>query len=125
MYLLCICAIVVSIGCTRQQQVLKDRATASGTVTFNGQPLPAGTIGFESTANKVTTSVSIREGGKYTTDRAPVGSALVTVDTSSIKYGNPAIYVAIPEKYNNAKTSGLTADIKPGENENIDFTLHK
>jgi hypothetical protein len=37
--------------------------------------------------------------------------------------GNASAYVKIPAKYNDPTKSGLMADIKPGENKNLDFTL--
>jgi hypothetical protein len=119
------CVLSAISGCGNSPQVIKDRAIVSGKVTFGGQPLPAGTLGFESTTGPTTTAVPIGQGGAYSTDRAPVGKVLVTVDTSSIHFGNPAAYVPIPEKYNNSRTSGLTAEIKPGENENVNFDLQK
>jgi hypothetical protein len=112
------------VGCTEPKQVVKDRARISGSVTFNGQPLPAGTIGFQSTESSVTTAASIRD-GVYTTDRAPLGKGTVTVDTASIQFGNPAKYVPIPAKYGDSTTSGLTVDVHAGDNENIDFVLEK
>lgn len=105
-------------------QVVKDRATAAGTITFDGKPLPAGTIFFLSTNGAADTAVKIRDGA-YFTDRAPVGKNSVIVDTSSIQMGNPAKYVPIPAKYNDTTTSGLSAEIKPGENENVNFSLEK
>jgi hypothetical protein len=83
-----------------------------------------GTIIFSSTERSVVTSVKIRDGA-YFTDRAPFGKNAVAIDTSSIQMGNPAKYVPIPAKYNDATTSGLTAEINPGENENVNFTLEK
>jgi hypothetical protein len=111
-------------GCGKQSKGPKDRAEASGSVTYSGEPLKAGMIVFHSTERSDTTPVPIY-GGKYSTDRVPLGKNTVTIDTSQIKYGAPASYVPIPEKYNDTSKSGLTADIKPGANENVDFKLEK
>jgi hypothetical protein len=116
---------IATCGCGRKTQQIKDRATISGKVTFNGNPLPAGTIGLESKNGAATTAIPIGPGGTFFSDRAPIGDNLVTVDTASIHFGNPAAYVPIPEKYNNSRTSGLTVNIKAGSNENIDFRLDK
>lgn len=110
------------LGCQNEVQVVKDRATATGTVTLDGQPLPAGTITFVSVSGSVDTSVKIRD-GVYFTDRVPIGKNSVLIDTSSIQMGNPAKYVPIPARYNDVAKSGLTAAIEPGDNENVDFKL--
>lgn len=124
--LTCVAVIAVgALGCGAKEKVASDRAAVSGVVTFNGQPLPAGTISFASTTVYGGTSVSILDGGRYTTDRANIGANRVTIDTATIKYGNPSAYVAIPSKYADAATSGLTADIKQGMNENVNFDLKK
>jgi hypothetical protein len=110
------------VGCGTSEQVIEGRANVSGTVTFDGKPLPAGTIAFQAIDQPASTAVKIRDGA-YFTDRVPTGKNAVYIDTSSIQLGNPAKYVAIPAKYSDSSTSGLTADIQPGENENVDFTL--
>jgi len=112
-------------GCGSDKQVLSDRARASGTVTFDGQPLPAGTVLFSSMERPSSTAVAIFGDGVYSTDRAPIGKNVVTIDTASIQYGNPAAYVAIPDKYSDPRTSGFTVEIEAGENENVDFALEK
>jgi hypothetical protein len=43
-----ICGLLAAVcGCGHKTQQIKDRASVSGTVTLNGNPLPAGTIGLE------------------------------------------------------------------------------
>jgi hypothetical protein len=113
------------VGCGKRPQAIKDRASLSGTVKFNGQPLPAGTVGLESTVGPAATAISIGDGGFFSTDRAPIGKNLVTVDTRSIQVGNPAAYVPIPDKYSNPRTSELAVDVKPGANENVVIELKK
>jgi hypothetical protein len=121
-----ICGLLAAVcGCGHKTQQIKDRASVSGTVTLNGNPLPAGTIGLELANGLVTTAIPIGKGGTFSSDRAPIGKNLVTVDTASIHFGNPAAYVPIPEKYINSRTSGLSVDIRPGANENVEFKLVK
>jgi hypothetical protein len=116
--------LLASIGCGGGKEPPKDRTTVSGTVTLNGQPLPGGTIYFES-AEGTGTSMIIGADGKYSTDRAPIGANRVTVETQSLQYGNTAAYVKIPTKYGDAMTSGLTAEVKAGDNADINFSLDK
>jgi hypothetical protein len=116
------CALVAAaIGCSKEKTD-PNRATVSGTVTFSGQPLPAGSVSIESPQLGIATSAQIQD-GQYATDRAPTGNVVVGISTSSVKYGNPPKYVAIPEKYADSGTSGLTVEIKPGANENVNFDL--
>lgn len=117
------CLLIAVIGCGKQAQGPKDRASVSGTVTFNGQPLPGGVMIFHSMERSDVTPISIY-GGAYSTDRAPIGKNTVTVDTSSIPFGNPAAYVPIPAKYAEPQSSGLTTEIKSGDNE-ANFELKK
>src|SRR5690606_13548327 len=56
-------AALVSIavpGCGPDQQGDPNRAVVSGVVTYNGKPLPAGTISFESTDPPMASSALIR-----------------------------------------------------------------
>ncbi|RIK70219.1 MAG: hypothetical protein DCC67_20860 [Planctomycetota bacterium] len=122
-WLIILAALVATTGCGPSQPEDASRATVSGIVTLKGQPLPAGTITFETSDPPKATSVSITEGGRYSTDRVPIGACKVSVSTSSIQFGNPSAYVAIPEKYGDTATSGLTVDVKAGENENVNFEL--
>jgi hypothetical protein len=122
---LTLCLLAASAGCGREQQVLNDRASVSGTVTLDGQPLPAGTITFKSQERPITAAVKIREAGAYATNRAPIGKSVVTIDTTSIQVGNPPMYVRIPEKYRDPRTSGFNVEIQPGANENVNFSLEK
>jgi hypothetical protein len=124
--ILLVCGLpIAACGCGHKNQQIKDRANISGTVTYNGSPLAAGTVGLESAKGPVSTAIPIGPGGVFSSDRAPLGKNFITVDTSSIHFGNPAAYVPIPEKYNNSRTSGLTVDIKPGANEHVDLKLEK
>jgi hypothetical protein len=123
--LLSLCVASLSVGCQPESTGPKDRATLSGTVSLAGTPLRGGTISFKSTTNPVTTSAMIYAGGKYSTDRAPLGKNIVTIETESLKYGNAKDYVQIPNRYADPSSSGLTADIKPGDNTDVNFELNK
>jgi len=109
------------LGCGNEP-VDANRTSVSGSVSYDGKSLPAGTISFESAEKGIATSTSIKD-GIYSSDRAPTGSVKVSIDTASIKYGNPAKHVPIPGKYADTATSGLTVDIKAGVNQNVNFDL--
>jgi hypothetical protein len=111
------------IGCGPEPFVDKNRTSISGVVTFNGTPLKAGTIRFDSNDKAIGTSTSIGSDGRYGTNRIPLGQNTVTIETESLKYGSPHLYTKIPEKYADPTKSGLTVDVKEGTNENVNFEL--
>jgi len=113
------------LGCGPEQQVDPNRTMVSGLVTFDGTPLKAGTISFDSTESGIGTAISIREEGRYSTNRVPLGPNIVTIETESLQFGSPHLYVRIPAKYADPSQSGLKVDIKPGANENVNFDLKK
>jgi hypothetical protein len=114
--------LLVCSGCGEGQKVDENRTTVSGEVSFNGKPLPAGTISFGSATGSTGSTVPIRD-GQYASDRVPLGANMVTVDTSSVRFGNPAKFVEIPERYMDPTKSGLSVEVKPGANDNINFEL--
>ena len=122
---ICLLALVAIAGCGPEQKVDSNRTIVSGVVTFDGKPLPAGNLVFSATDAPRSASVSIRDGGKYMTDRAPLGSNIVTIETETLQYGSPHLYTKIPAKYADPSQSGLTVEIKPGTNENVNFDLKK
>ncbi len=109
-------------GCGPEPYVDPNRTTVSGAVTFDGKPLPAGTMNFDSTESGIGTSISISE-GRYATNRVPLGPNTVTIETDSLLFGSAHLHTKIPAKYADPTKSGLTVDVKPGENENVDFAL--
>jgi hypothetical protein len=65
----------------------------------------------------------IREDGSFSFADAPLGLVNVGVITESVKIGNPRNYVEIPGSYGDPATSGLTYDVKEGENTDVKFDL--
>ncbi len=117
-----IAGLLICTGCGDGKKVDENRTTVSGAITFDGKPLPAGTISFGSSTDSTGSTVPIRD-GKYASGRVPLGSNMVTIDTSSVRYGNPAQFVEIPERYMDPTKSGLSVDVQPGTNENVNFEL--
>ncbi|WP_435020473.1 hypothetical protein TA3x_001848 [Tundrisphaera sp. TA3] len=132
----CLAPILALAGCGPAHPGL---AKVAGTVTLDGKPLPRGTIVFEAPDERP--AIGQIEGGsiaEVTTyepgDGAPQGRVKVAITANedppaggSAEVANPgdrkkmpANYMSgkslIPGRYNDPGTSGLSAEIKPGEN---------
>jgi len=109
----------------------------SGKVTADGKPLDAGTVTFIATDNQRPNATgAIQPGGSYSLqttepgDGAVVGDYKVAVtDVDSKTYNTPLPGMpvekpksAIPKKYQDASSSGLTAKVERGSNTR-DFEL--
>ena len=134
-------------GCTANPQA---PARITGTVTYKGSPVPAGTVVFH-TENMGLYASPLKADGTYEVHDVPKGAFVVTVETESVNpkkkakdYGGkgdkgyqeriaaegnsaankapPQTYVQIPSKYANAKTSGLSVTAEAGSQAH-DFTL--
>ena len=124
--LLVVTALAVLPGCGSNAD-LPDLGQVTGTVTLDGQPLAEASVTFEPQAADVKgSSGTTDENGKYelmfTADAkgAAVGSHKVSIEKMP-SAENMDQMVAIPAKYNMETT--LTADVKAGKNENVDFVL--
>jgi hypothetical protein len=110
-------------------------AVVTGKVTYDGKPVPNGTVLFVPAAGPPATG-EIQPDGSYrmTTyangDGAVLGkhqvciTALQDITGRGAEERTPLPPPIIPEKYMHRATSGLTADVQPGEN-TIDFALTK
>jgi hypothetical protein len=117
-------ALAIAAGCAKKAPTTIDpnRAAVTGTVTLDGVPLPGGEVNLVSVTDpKCRTICAIKSGGVFSKDNAPRGDVLVSVNTETEKFSNPKRYVAIPSKYADVKTSGLTATI--GKDEPLTFDL--
>jgi hypothetical protein len=68
--------IFFSFGCG------KPRGDISGKVTYQGQPVPDGTITFFDADNKQVGSSSLSEAGEYSLIKVPAGPVKITVTTA-------------------------------------------
>jgi hypothetical protein len=120
--------------------------TVTGKVNYKGSPLKGGEVVFFG-ANGQSAQSEIKEDGTYTIDKLVAGPAKICVKTSQLKPPAPGTrrfnpvpegapgemkqespeekakrYVAIPEKYEDPKTSGKEYTVKSGKQEfNIDL----
>lgn len=121
--------LLASSGCGQKD------AAISGKVTFQGAPIPVGTIAFIGQDGKVVSGTIDK--GTYSVTGVGVGSNVtVTVmshppspmmhpPTGPADGGPvypPGQYVPIPERFGDPKNSGLTCDVKAGT-QTHDFAL--
>jgi hypothetical protein len=120
------------VGCAQKTGL--PTAPVVGKVTYRGKPVPTGTVMFTPEEGPAATG-NIAPDGTYrlTTyreaDGAVIGRHKVTI-TALQDMGNllpeqrsPTPPPLVPVKYLSAETSGLTAEVKPGVTNTIDFTL--
>jgi len=124
-----------AIGCSTRV------ASVSGKVTYKGEPLPAGSIVLHSKEGTQTYSGTIRPDGTFTITGAARGTMVVTIDNSWLKNEegmkaqgvdpkmlekmmpkDQGMYLAIPAKYADPKTSPLVWEIETiGESKDFDL----
>lgn len=125
---------IIMTGCAEQVEK-KPTAPVKGTFTFQGKPLETGEIVFFPDSGERIANGKIQPDGTFvlTTydegDGAFPGTHKVTIvserDMEGVSAEDPEASMEpsyIPTKYNLQKTSGLTAEVKDGENE-INFEL--
>jgi hypothetical protein len=111
------------MGCDSGPELRPGWAVVSGTVTFKGQPLPGGSVILCTDEQPaVMRGGAIREDGTFKLD-APIGPAKIAIHTIDMKTVKPERYVEIPKKYATIEQSGLTYEVKPGENKGVNFEL--
>jgi hypothetical protein len=137
----------LALGCAPNSQA---PAKLSGSVSYKGQPIKAGTMRFH-TAEGVGYDAQISPDGTYTATDIPEGDLVITVETESInpnrkggtgkdaeKRANttqpppagmsgpadPSVYyIKVPAKYANPKTSPLSVPVKAGRQvHNVELT---
>lgn len=122
--------LLLAVGCGRPSYQL-ETSPVSGKVTLDGQPLPSGYV-VVPTAKGRMASGKIQPDGTFvlTTydegDGAQVGTHPVIVNEIPPDEFSPIPKeerVPIPARYHSAGTSGLTVDVKPGEDNYLELTL--
>jgi hypothetical protein len=136
-------ALAFAGGCSRGDG---KNADVKGTVTYNGAPVPAGTIQLIPVKGGSPQVLTIRPDGSFHVGAIPLGEYKVAIETDSVKnmfermfpsQGGPMdpaqlpaemkaqipVYLPIPPQYADPDASGLTWDIKDST-EKKDFTLN-
>lgn len=132
--------LVVAAGCGGGGGLNAPTGTVSGKVTINGAPLGNAMITFVGENNGDTASAQLASDGSYslkygTGFSVPAGDYRVAFSSSNpnAPAPNPSDLMAnpdkfkptttIPDKYLDAKNSGLIAVVKPGSNSDVNFDL--
>ena len=97
----------------------------SGRVLLGGNPVSGGTVTFLDAGHNPVSGV-IQEDGSYTVNGVAVGTAKISVGAPQNKNpfagrqgrgGKPAGTALVPEQYKNPDKSGLTYEVRAGEQE--------
>tara|TARA_R110002095_G_scaffold95794_3_gene83700 strand:+ start:415 stop:783 length:369 start_codon:yes stop_codon:yes gene_type:complete len=118
-------------GCGKESG--PQRVSVSGEVAYNGQPVKAGTITFGTDRNGTGGVAVIRDGEFQVEKGLPLGS--YTIMINAVKENlidlppleaakRPDSNLAVPKKYTDFKTSGLTMKIVEGDSsKHLDLEL--
>ena len=119
---------IATSGCGRPAHQL-DTAAVRGTVTLDGQPLPGGYVYVtpskgRAAKGKIQSDGTFVLGTYQKADGVQVGAHPVTVaPVPSDELGPMEAAVSIPEKYQKARTSGLTIEVIPGDENEVALRL--
>ncbi len=124
----CVLTVVALAGCGGADRDLPELGQVSGTITLDGKPLQNADIMFEPTEKGGLSSGSTNDEGRYElhyrrgVKGAAVGKHIVRIECleGAEQMGGQG-GLLIPAKYNSEST--LTAEVKPGDNPNVDFHL--
>jgi hypothetical protein len=120
----------------------------SGTVTYDGKPLPGGEVIITNEADNLMASGYLSPEGTYSIKQAPAGPVRVIVRNEELKHqidektvkalqrkGVPIVieknpgkgtkYVPVPARYASRETSELKYEVKKNEANKIDIVLTK
>lgn len=123
-------AFVLSAGCGNSKY---DLVTVTGTITMDGKPLEGASVKFQPKGGGAMSFGKTDAQGRYqletihgdpgamvATHKVSVFKSSGSVDTSTEEV-QPQVKQLIPERYN--YKSELTYEVKPGNNDAVDFTL--
>lgn len=121
---------LVAIGCG-DGRVRLPTAAVSGSVTYQGKPLPGGRLLFQHPSGQAA-AADIAADGSFKllafqgTNRVAVFCFRCLSDPSGPIYGVPPrepVKSLIPDRYADAANSGVSFDVKSGDENQAQFTL--
>jgi hypothetical protein len=128
LFLLFSFALLACAGCGKQQTQL---APVHGTVYYKKQPLKGGTIVFVPDADRggrgPMARAEIKPDGTYTLTTGPDGGCVAGWHRITIKGSDQATQgtpLALPTAFCDPDTSGLSREVKAGEDNTIDLYLN-
>ncbi|MGH7221696.1 MAG: carboxypeptidase-like regulatory domain-containing protein [Gemmataceae bacterium] len=114
---------MAGMGCGKS----KKGAKVSGTVKYQGQPLPSGSVTFFDAKKQIVGTATIKD-GSYSMVDVPTGNVMISVTTppsfkpdpkhpapQGMKGSPPPQSVPIPLQYGNPEKSGLSYEVKSGK----------
>jgi hypothetical protein len=115
---------VMGNGCNRAPKLRPGWAIVSGTVTYQGKPLPGGEVMWCTTKDgaAILRGGHIRDNGTFALD-TPTGPAKIAIHVADLKKNQSSRYVEIPSKYSNVEQSGLSYEAKDGDNKDVKIDL--
>lgn len=125
-----VAATAMLAGCGRPAHEL-DTAPVSGKVTLDGEALPQGIVYVLPSKGRMAKGL-IQQDGTFELstydegDGAQVGQHTVIVSAlpkDELTANQKQQRVPVPKKYSQARTSGLTIDVKAGESNTVELTL--
>jgi hypothetical protein len=118
--------LVVAVGCG-DGRVKLPTASVSGTVAYQGKPLPGGRILFQHSTGQAAAADLATDGSfKLLAFQGKNQVAVYCYQCEGLIVGVPPrkpVKNLIPSRYNEPANSGLTFDVKPGEDNKAQFTL--
>lgn len=134
-----ILCLAVALGCDRSPEG-PDTVPVSGTVTYRGSPVEGANVIFHPTEGSASTlaSQSITDAsgrfelsthvgaGKFKPGVVPGNYSVVItkLDTASVSTTLAPPKNLLPQKYANANTSGLTANVAAAQKNSFEFSLN-
>ena len=116
----------VPVGCGNRPDDLRT-AVVTGTVTMDGQPLRQGVVQFVPNELKATEGPPgvgyIDEHGRYEVFTAGQPGAVVGYHRIKVDVGGSRRRLEIPRWYNDEETSGLMAEVRADESNEIQLEL--
>jgi hypothetical protein len=133
---LALTAVLGAAGCAGGEKP----ASVSGHVTYKGKPVTSGTVVLVTSDGKVSDPGAVQPDGSYKIAHSPTGTLKVAFDNppphassgAKLPANDPenkanaeeaAHYVPTPPKYKDAQQSGLTVQIKRGQNSDCNIIL--